>query len=242
MKPVCLYLALSLIVVPALAPSLAAQPADPAPDDNRISRLEILADLWGKLWLFHPAIVTTDIDWDRVLIDTIPKVEGARSTDELVAVLNESLLAQLDDPLSIVFRSDTAAPTTSAPRLSAKRLSRDVGYVNASNPDEYWQSDFSKRFKDAVNELGGVSKLVVDLRFSSVTQTPVEWTGQALLVNLLNWFVDEEVETASRLVRVHEGWNQNNAPYDFGISVYAQRWKTIPGSILRPNPLLSKLA
>ena len=36
-----------------------------ATDAQRIERLEMVADLWGKLYLFHPRIVTTHVDWPR---------------------------------------------------------------------------------------------------------------------------------------------------------------------------------
>ena len=52
----------------------------------RALRLEMLADIWGKVYLFHPRVVTSQVDWARVLVEAIPRVEKAANTDELVAV------------------------------------------------------------------------------------------------------------------------------------------------------------
>ena len=64
---------------------------------DRLQRLEMLADLWGKVYLFHPQLVTKEIDWADVLIDVIPKVEQAKSTDEVVAVLNDVMFKSLSE-------------------------------------------------------------------------------------------------------------------------------------------------
>ena len=56
----------------------AAQSVSAAQETLRIERLETLADVWGKLWLFHPNVVTSDVDWESILVRTIPKVERAQ--------------------------------------------------------------------------------------------------------------------------------------------------------------------
>lgn len=67
--------------------------------NDRLQRLQTLADIWGKVWLFHPAIVTEDIDWNQVLVKAIPEVEAAKTSDELAARINERLLKPLNDPI-----------------------------------------------------------------------------------------------------------------------------------------------
>src|SRR5437899_8081372 len=71
-----------------------------ATEAQRIERLEMLADMWGKLYLFHPRVVSGGLDWNRVLVETIPRVEKAAGADELAGVLNESLFKPLDDPFA----------------------------------------------------------------------------------------------------------------------------------------------
>jgi hypothetical protein len=92
--------------------ALTVSPIPAATEAQRIERLEMLADIWGKLYLFHPRIVSANVDWSRALIETIPKIEKAESADELVSVLNESLFKSLDDPF------------TSAGRMSGKEITK----------------------------------------------------------------------------------------------------------------------
>ena len=86
MRSACLYLVLFAFGVNGLSPTAGAQSAGSLADDGRIRRLEILADLWGKIWLFHPNTVTTDIDWDQALYESIAAVEGARDLGKSNAV------------------------------------------------------------------------------------------------------------------------------------------------------------
>src|SRR5438034_366342 len=108
-----------------------------ATDAQRIERLEMVADLGGKLYLFHPRIVTTHVDWPRVLVETIPKVEKAANTDELVAVLNESLFKPLDTPFTRAQKRVAAVPDPARRELAARKLSATVGYIDATDPRVY---------------------------------------------------------------------------------------------------------
>ncbi|MBK5291488.1 MAG: hypothetical protein JJE04_07430 [Acidobacteriia bacterium] len=135
-------------------------------EQQRIERLEMLADIWGKVYLFHPRIVTTRIDWPQVLIVTLPKVERAASTDELVAVLNESLFRPLDDPLT---RAQRRMPIASDPipnprALAGRKLSATVGYIDATHPQMYGR-DAAKQVGQVLQSLGPIEVVVVDLRF-----------------------------------------------------------------------------
>ena len=101
---------------------------------ERIERLEMLADIWGKVYLFHPNIVRSDldIDWNKALIDAIPNVEAAKDTDELVDVLNNVLLKTLDDPFTVAWKSEKEAfqKENLKYEITYKKLSNTVGFTN----------------------------------------------------------------------------------------------------------------
>ena len=40
---------------------------------------------------FHPFLAYRDIDWDKALIETIPKVNAARTAQDYQAALNQML-------------------------------------------------------------------------------------------------------------------------------------------------------
>src|SRR5207302_7738644 len=113
-----------------------------SPWPPRLEGLETLADLWGKLYLYHPNVIASKMNWETVLIDAIPKVERAGTAADLVAVLNASLLKPLNDPL---LGAQLAAPgeNSGAPRRFAHRkLTNKVGYIDASDPRMYGDRQF----------------------------------------------------------------------------------------------------
>ncbi|RRR68688.1 MAG: hypothetical protein EI684_17265 [Candidatus Viridilinea halotolerans] len=82
-----------------------------------MKRITILADVWGQIYLFHPALVRhPPLHWDEVLLRAIPAVERARSLSDLVAVLNSLLFQPLRDPSSSATLSPVR-PATSATGL-----------------------------------------------------------------------------------------------------------------------------
>jgi len=190
-----------------------------ATEAQRIERLQMLADLWGKLYLFHPRIVTTGVDWNHVLIDTIPRVENAANTDELVAILNDSLFRPLDDPFLVAQKHESSAPDPPRRELAARKLSAIVGYLDATDPRQYG-ADPIAHVSDVVRGLGPVQALIVDLRFPAPLSARLDW---------LRLFLDAPQTTGAYVRREHYGWNEYNSP-----NAYRQGWKVNPGSSLAP--------
>lgn len=54
------------------------------------------AKVWGAVKYFHPSPAYREIDWDKALIKTIPKVNAAKSPEEYAAAIN-AMLAALGD-------------------------------------------------------------------------------------------------------------------------------------------------
>jgi C-terminal processing protease CtpA/Prc len=88
--------------------------APPATTPLRIQRLAGLARAWGQVRYAHPALVTTDVDWDRALIEAIPRVNAARDADAYRAAVAD-MLAVLGDPATRV----VAAPRPTTARAPA---------------------------------------------------------------------------------------------------------------------------
>jgi C-terminal processing protease CtpA/Prc len=75
--------------------------AEPALTKVQIARLESLCRVWGVVKFFHPWIIAPPdgkpIDWDAALIETIPLVEKASTTQEFRSAIDH-LLSALHDP------------------------------------------------------------------------------------------------------------------------------------------------
>ena len=60
-------------------------------EDIRIARLSGLAKVWGTVKYFHPYLAYREIDWDKALIEAIPKVNAAKSPAEFQEAINQML-------------------------------------------------------------------------------------------------------------------------------------------------------
>jgi len=222
----------------------------------RLKRLEALADLWGKVYLFHPAIVAPSpqpsprgrgeqseenrpspgeigtkgegagLDWNQALVRAIPRVEAARTPDELAKVINEELLQPLGDLLTFAEARREKETERSRDRVAdaefeSRRLSEAVGYVRVP-PPQLRAPGFLVDFQSAVNDLGAVDKLVVDLRWPAAR-------GYRGSDPIFRFFVRTTLTTGPVMSRVHEGWSEDNS-----LGAYRQKWEVIGGAALHP--------
>jgi len=216
------------------------RPLDPS---VRLKRLEALADLWGKVYLFHPAIVSgrvqspfsaTEsgdsplIDWNQALVRAIPRVEAAETPDDLVKAVNEELLQPLEDPLTFATTRRGQGVEESRGRvteggLEARRLNDSIGYLRIPSSERGWSRSFLHDLQAAVEALASVEKLVVDMRWYAGGAVPSD------VAVMLRFFVRAALLTGPVLKRVHQGWNEDN-----GVNAYKQEWKVIAGTRLDP--------
>lgn len=195
---------------------------------DRIRNLEILADLWGKIYLFHPNVVRDDlrIQWDRVLAKAIPNVENAASEDELISKLNKWLFEPLRDPHS--FAEHYEATENSQEDESDSSIVFDlkgekVGYIAIPHPQIIRDPDFLDKFASAHKEISKANQIIVDLRWQVIEERPYGFEP------LFMFFIEEAISAAHAISRSHYGWSQFNDH-----SVYDQRWEITVGKTLRP--------
>jgi hypothetical protein len=194
--------------------------------DGRLDRLEILADIWGKVYLFHPNIVTRAIDFDACMAKAIPRMERAGTPEQVVSTLNDELFTPLGD--FGLFAQPRAGIPAAVPRpVKATLLSSSIGLVDATDPQQYLKPDFLQVLSQQVNDLGSIQRLVVDLRWESPLNNR----------NAMGWlqaFLERPVVIGGLLFRSRIGWSeQRTAPYD-------QLWVTSPASTIKP--IESKIA
>jgi C-terminal processing protease CtpA/Prc len=102
-----LFRACTALVV-LLSPAVFGQQAATEQD-----RLIAAAKLWTTVKYFHPYLAyRNDIDWDKALVDALPKVRSAHTAAEYADAL-ESMLHALQDPATYA-RIGVAQPTATA--------------------------------------------------------------------------------------------------------------------------------
>src|SRR5215212_3638094 len=108
-KPLAFLLS---VLILGFCQTLRAQPK--SAEDARIARLAGLARVWGTVKYFHPFLAYRDIDWDKALVETISKVNVARTPQDYQAALNQ-MLAVLNDKSTRADIDAEAKPNTPAP-------------------------------------------------------------------------------------------------------------------------------
>lgn len=109
------------------------------PELSRLQKLEILADIWIKVYVFHPAIVmdAPRLDGHSLLLENIAAVEQAETLEALVQILNQDLLRHLSDPLTFVYALDNPPSFEHPCRSGFKRL--HAGWNEDGHPYVYQQ-------------------------------------------------------------------------------------------------------
>jgi peptidase S41-like protein len=98
-----------ILVLLALVPLSA-----PAWGDARIDRLARVAKLWGMVKFSDPYVWEHDVDLDKALIDSLPKISAARTTEDYRAAV-AALLAEIGDPVTrVVDASEEPGPLPDA--------------------------------------------------------------------------------------------------------------------------------
>lgn len=136
-------------------------------ETQKIERLVSLCKLWGKVKYFHPALAyRTDIDWDMALVNTIPKVNVAKTPDEFANAL-QSMLDVLGDSSTRIIR-DNPTETTSTILKEKKleyRFTEDkILIIMVGNYFELFSSESQKIFAELPNEIPKARAVVFDLR------------------------------------------------------------------------------
>src|SRR5215204_6769689 len=122
-KPVAIFFS---VLILGLGQTLRAQPS--SAEDARIARLVGLAKVWGTVKYFHPFLAYRDIDWDKALIETIPKVNAAKTSQDYQAALNH-MLAVLNDKSTRADIETETKPEAPKPVDPAKLVRTENGVL-----------------------------------------------------------------------------------------------------------------
>ncbi len=91
--------------------SLAAVSAFAQQSDPGMTRLAATAKLWVTVKYFHPYMAYQDIDWDKALVEALPKILDAKSPDEYAAATQQMLDALHDPETHMLGEAVPAAPS-----------------------------------------------------------------------------------------------------------------------------------
>jgi hypothetical protein len=75
----------------------------------RTDSLVKLCEVWSAVRFYDPRLMLHEADWDGALVRAIPKMRAAQTSEQWAHAIG-SMLAELSDPLTRVFRGNAARP------------------------------------------------------------------------------------------------------------------------------------
>ncbi|NNE98567.1 MAG: hypothetical protein HKN25_06060 [Pyrinomonadaceae bacterium] len=134
-------------------------------DSDRINRLVELCKVWGKVKYFHPSLgYRTEIDWDKSLIEAIPKVRKAKDTDEYKLSL-QNMFDVLKDPLTRISKDSEAANVTGNGKTLAYTKTADgILLITIGDYFALTSAESQQKLKEINAEVANSRAIVLDLR------------------------------------------------------------------------------
>jgi len=135
----------------------------PVAEDARIAKLAGLAKVWGTVKYFHPFLAYREIDWDKALVETIPKVNAAKTAQDYQTALNQMLAVLNDKSTRAVIETETK-PNSPAPLDAAKLVRSENGVLIIES---------TQIAKAVANDISALNKLVTKVNESLPKATSV---------------------------------------------------------------------
>ena len=213
-------------------------------DTLRLQRLADAAALWNEIKYFHPFIGTRPVEWDRALVDTLPRINAAKNADDYRAAV-DAMLAALHDPSTrtIDRKATTIAPpdakTDASPmvRMDAGVLHVDIARLSVAADVSGSNAASETLLEPALEALASAKRLVIDARASRPREqdqsTP--WLMQALMNEASN----RPLQLGSMRYRIHQGYPTQTGSFSSGgyeSGIITEQPMVLPGQGKRPLP------
>ncbi len=225
-KPLALAAVLLSLCLNVRAQQAAAPPAQTA-DAARVERLVGLAKVWGAVKYFHPYLAYREIDWDKALVEAIPKVQTARTPQEYQAALNQ-MLAALGDPSTRAEIEETPKPAppgqAPAPAGEPVRTENGVLFIDAMRVAETGAKDNTALrvlFGKAIEATASARAVVIDARSAGRADPFAAYIFADMLRQVLPQLLDSDVTLGYSRHRLHNGYATQAGGASFYYSAFA---------------------
>lgn len=238
----CLWLP---IVSDAAATASTAPPA--SGETLRLQRLAAVAALWNEVKYFHPYVATRPVDWDKALVDTLPRINAAKTSDDYRAAV-DGMLAALDDPSTRTLDAPgKALPNAKADpspmvRMAAGVLHVDIARLSAAVDASGSNAAGARLLQPALEAMPKAKSVVIDARAA----LPSDPGGAAtsLMQMLLNASSNRPLQLGSMRYRSHNGYPTQTGSYSSGgyvSGMITEQPTVLPGLGKQPLPPMRML-
>jgi C-terminal processing protease CtpA/Prc len=186
------------------------------PDDARIARLAGLAKVWGTVKYFHPYLAYRAIDWDKALVDTIPRVNSAKTPQEYEAAINQMLAVLNDKSTRAEIEADTK-PTPADSSTDPSKLVRTengILVIEAAKIAKAVAADTSVLSRTVARVNEGAEKatgVVIDARGAGKPTGIELYYFPVFLRQILTGLLDTNVVLGFTRYRMHNGYATQTA-------------------------------
>ncbi len=233
-----LALFLSFVVLCQAARAQNQTSAGPSVEEARVARLAGLAKVWGAVKFFHPYLAYRDIDWDKALIETLPKVNAAKTPKEYETAVNQMLAVLNDKSTRATIEAETKpeTPATQPAAADAKLVHTENGVVviDAAQIASAIVKDRTalNRVLTSINEaLPKATGIVIDARGSSETEL-YTFYFDLFLRQALPAMLDSNLVLGSSRYRMHNGYATQTGS---GASFYSSSFITSSPNVIQGN-------
>ncbi|HEU4507978.1 MAG TPA: S41 family peptidase [Pyrinomonadaceae bacterium] len=189
-------------------------------EDPRLSRLAGLAKVWGTVKYFHPYLAYRNIDWDKALVEAIPKVNAAKTPQEYQAAINQMLAVLNDSSTRATIEVEDAVPDVTATALPAGfesklvRTENQVLVIDADGIGKAISKDTSalNRLVGNINQaLTTATGVVIDARSNGKAGEIEAFYFDVFMRQTLPSILDTDVVLSSQRYRMHNGYATQTA-------------------------------
>lgn len=177
--------------------------------DKRIQRLATLAKIWGEVKFIHPYIAYRSIDWDRALINAIPKVNAARTAEEYSEAIN-LMLGELKDNQTFSFvKTKISNDGKSASEPEPVKLESGILHLNVLAAAKYTAQskenlrNFNQKFFSLYEQAKSV---LIDSRTGENTDQNILYDIDYNTRNIISEILDSKITLGTIRYRLHNGY------------------------------------
>ena len=214
-------------------------------EEGRIARLAGLAKVWGTVKYFHPYLASREIDWDKALIETIPKVNGAKTSQEYQAALNQ-MLAVFNDKSTRAELVTNTKPAALASAASTKpvRMENGVLMIDAVQIAHTVTENISALnglVADINKSLPNARSVIIDARATRKMREIEAYHFDNFIRQTLPTMLDKTVVLGATRYRMHNGYaTQTGGGYNsYYSAIVNSAPKTIEGRSKTKTPPLA---
>lgn len=197
-----------LLVLSILCQSAWAQ-KQPSQGDARVTRLVGLAKVWGKVKYFHPYLAYRDIDWDKALVEAIPKVNTAKTPADYQSAVNQMLAVLNDNSTRAEIETSTQTRAPAATEAKPVRTENGVLIIDATRVAQAIAKDITalNNFTTNINQsLSGSSSVIIDARGTGKLSEIEAYHFENFMRQTLTGILDTTVTLGSTRYRMHNGY------------------------------------